>query len=453
MAGDSSLPSSFIDSSDALDLFASDVERQSPEPAPKPRNLENHSPRVVAVPWSQPAETSTGISLDRIRKIGPLRFVEAVALVQGVCEQVSATPAHGVPELSGIFLTELGDVIASGPGAPEPAARQAARLLHELVSPEVTPAAGRLFIGRWTSSDSPNLSDFTSELQYFARPNGPELRAGIYTHSAGNPSLPPISMSAPIAPAVVPLPRRAEPPQHAPAAEEDARMAWIRSHRKQVIGATAVAAAVFAAGLTVWIWPSIAAGEQAATSPVPATGSQIEETTGKSTPAPPTDGNSRSPARAAARVENPPQNRSRNSSPRAVPRTPAPATVALPARETPAAPDVLAAGSLPLAVGLQAKAIRDTRIYTAADSGVEPPALLSAEIPEWLIQGFVVRQNSVEMLIDEHGEVQRVKMLGAPQRMPDVMLLSRAKEWVFRPATKDGNAVKYRLILSWNVTP
>ena len=451
MSADSSLPASF-ESGNPLDLFASDGEPQSQETARKPWNPENNDQRVVAVPWSQskPPETSTGISLDRIRQIGPLRFVEAVALIQGVCDEVPATPSRGVPELSGIFLTQSGDVIPSGPGSAEPAARQAARLLHELVSPEATPAAGRLFIGRWTSSDSASLSEFASELAYFARPNGPELRAAIYTHSAGNASLPPVSLSAPVAAVVASVPRPKES-QRSPAAE-DPRMAWIHSHRKQVIGATAIAAAVLATGLTVWIWPSSVAGEQAAPSPVLATGNQIEETTGKSTPAPPTDGNSRPGVKAAAHAGNP-QNRSRTSSTPAVPRRPAQATNPLPARETPDAPELLAAGSLPLAVNLQAKAIRDTRIYTAADSGVEPPALLSAEIPEWLIQGFVVRQNSVEMLINERGEVQRVKMLGPPQRMPDVMLLSRAKEWVFRPATKDGIAVPYRLIFSWNVTP
>ena len=124
------------------------------------------------------------------------------------------------------------------------------------------------------------------------------------------------------------------------------------------------------------------------------------------------------------------------------------------ARETtPVTAGLLTAGSLPFVSNLSTTANRDTRVYTVADSGIEPPVLLSAEIPEWLIQGFAVRQNSVEILIDERGEVQRVKMLGAPKRMPDVMLLSRAKEWVFTPATKDGVPVRYRLILSWNVTP
>jgi hypothetical protein len=92
-------------------------------------------------------------------------------------------------------------------------------------------------------------------------------------------------------------------------------------------------------------------------------------------------------------------------------------------------------------------------VYTAADSDVEPPVLQSAEIPEWLITGFDVRKNSVELLITETGEVLRAKMLGAPQRLPDVMLLSRVKEWAFAPATRAGVPVRYRLVLSWNVTP
>lgn len=418
MSRDSSLPTPFVGSNDALDLFARDDERPA-----------------------------VGLSLDRIRQIGPLQFVEAVAVVQAVCAGVSSP--RGIPELSGIFLTEFGDVIASGPPSGAPAARQAARLLHELVSPEATPAAGRLFIGRWTGSDSASLSEFTSELAYFARPNGPELRASIYAHSAGHASLPPGSPSVLFATPAAPVPRPTESPEPSPA-PEDPRTSWIHSHRRQVIGATAVGAAVLAAGLTVWIWPSSAAGEQPARSQTQGPDSQTEETTGQSTPV--TAATTRTAAKAAAQAANPPS-RARNSSPQPLPRTAVLETGAVPATDTtPLAADVLAAGSLPLAA-FSAKASRDTRVYTAADSGVEPPVLLSAEIPEWLIQGFTVRQNSVEILIDDRGEVQRVRMLGAPQRMPDVMLLSRAKEWSFRPATKDGIAVRYRLILSWNVTP
>ena len=95
----------------------------------------------------------------------------------------------------------------------------------------------------------------------------------------------------------------------------------------------------------------------------------------------------------------------------------------------------------------------DLRIYSVSDSGVEPPRLRSAEIPELLIAGFEKRTNEVELVISEKGEVQQARMVKAPQRMPDIMLLSRAKELRFDPAMRDGVPVRYKLLLTWNVTP
>jgi hypothetical protein len=77
----------------------------------------------------------------------------------------------------------------------------------------------------------------------------------------------------------------------------------------------------------------------------------------------------------------------------------------------------------------------------------------SAELLEVLITGFDKRTNQVELIISERGEVQQARMIGPPQRMPDIMLLSRAKELQFDPAVKNGVPVRYRLKISWNVTP
>ena len=93
------------------------------------------------------------------------------------------------------------------------------------------------------------------------------------------------------------------------------------------------------------------------------------------------------------------------------------------------------------------------RIYSGADPGIEPPKLRSAGIREGLIAGFPFKTNSVEVVVDKQGHVERVRMQGPPQRIPDIMLLSRMKEWWFEPATKDGTPVRYTLVLSWNVTP
>ena len=57
--------------------------------------------------------------------------------------------------------------------------------------------------------------------------------------------------------------------------------------------------------------------------------------------------------------------------------------------------------------------------------------------------------NALELLITETGVVQRVKMLSPPARMPDIMLLSAAKNWKFQPALKDGRPVSYRLTFNW----
>ena len=115
-----------------------------------------------------------------------------------------------------------------------------------------------------------------------------------------------------------------------------------------------------------------------------------------------------------------------------------------------------AARSLPVEAPtpiLASRQLLDLRIYSANDGDVEPPRLRSAEIPELLIAGFERRTNRVELVIGERGEVQQVHMIGPPQRMPDVMLLSRAKQLLFDPALRNGVPVRYRLILSWNVTP
>ena len=70
-----------------------------------------------------------------------------------------------------------------------------------------------------------------------------------------------------------------------------------------------------------------------------------------------------------------------------------------------------------------------------------------------VIAGFERRTNSVELLIDDRGRVQTTQMINGPQRMTDIMLLSRMKELQFDPASRNGIPVRYRMILTWSVTP
>jgi len=79
--------------------------------------------------------------------------------------------------------------------------------------------------------------------------------------------------------------------------------------------------------------------------------------------------------------------------------------------------------------------------------------MLDAELPRPTVPGWSTATNTMELIIAENGSVERVKLLTAPQRMPDVMLLSRAKLWKFAPAVKDGHPVRYRLVMTWEVNP
>ena len=82
-----------------------------------------------------------------------------------------------------------------------------------------------------------------------------------------------------------------------------------------------------------------------------------------------------------------------------------------------------------------------------------PPAFLHPQLPSPFLSGLQPDMNTLEVIVSETGSVERVRLLSTPKRMADMMLLSNAKNWEFEPALKDGQAVRYRLELSWAATP
>ena len=92
-------------------------------------------------------------------------------------------------------------------------------------------------------------------------------------------------------------------------------------------------------------------------------------------------------------------------------------------------------------------------IYSAQDVDVRPPQMLEADLPRPAVTNWPTIKNSMELVVAEDGSVERVKWLTSRERMPDVMLLSRAKLWRFSPALRDGRPVRYRLIVNWEVNP
>lgn len=421
-------------SGDPLSLFTHELKGSSPVPAP--------------------AKVPGVVSLDRVVDAAPLRFVEGIAVVQALCAAVKEKGGinAGMPDIRGVFLNEAGDVVAMTPPGAEPAAQELARLLHRLVPAESTPPVARLFVDRWTSATSTDLGTFASEIAYFARPNGRTLLTALHARCAGVSG----TQAAPIAtPAIIPIARVEETrsEEEEKSAQRKKRVSWLESHKRHVFVAVATVAIVVAAtGLLTWFWPSrVAEAAQAATPTTSEATTNEAATSGKTG-----DVRLRSP-RAKPLTTRPASQPTvarpglRNSA------TPAAAPSLLTARsEQESIEPALAPQSPPNSAPTAALASRllpDMRIYSAGDAGIEPPKLRSAEILESLIAGFPTKTNSVEVIVDKAGKVERVRMQGPPQRIPDIMLLSRVKEWVFEPATKDGMAVRYRVLLSWDVTP
>jgi hypothetical protein len=388
---------------------------------------------------------SGAVAFDQIRAAGGLGFVEGVAAVQGLCGGLKAAghASPGVPDLHGVFLTAAGEVIASGPPTGDSAPRELARILHQIVSPDSMPPAARLFVGRWSDSDSGSLAEFASELEYFARPNGHEVLAAVYSRFEGR---------ARFAPRPVPELTVAQPERKnlAPRREKenkkrdpDTVQRWLKAHRPEVVAAVAIISSVLVTGLVAWIWPAMTplvakqierAGRALTAERVESasdSGPDSERPPAKST-AQPTRNRSTRAQLTGSRVRAAEGNRQ------------APLLSQGDPVLVPSAADepILPSGSVP-----------DLRIYSEADTGVQPPRLRSAGIPESLLRGFERRTNAVELIVGERGDVQQVRMLNEPRRMPDIMVLSRVKELLFEPAVKNGVAVRYKLVLTWDVTP
>jgi type II secretory pathway pseudopilin PulG len=116
----------------------------------------------------------------------------------------------------------------------------------------------------------------------------------------------------------------------------------------------------------------------------------------------------------------------------------------------PIAPASAAAAVSP--AGDAGSTVIDETIYSAQDRDVVPPRA-SERLPAPTFSEWTTRSNEMEVIVSETGAVERVRLVTPPQRMPDVLVLSRAKMWKFTPAMKDGKPVRYRLLMTWEVNP
>ena len=84
-------------------------------------------------------------------------------------------------------------------------------------------------------------------------------------------------------------------------------------------------------------------------------------------------------------------------------------------------------------------------VFTAADSTVTPPVIVRPVLPKELPPGVPANQvGTIELVVDEQGDVLHVKLVSPANRFHERMLVSAAKMWKFRPAYKDGIPVRYK---------
>jgi TonB family protein len=96
-------------------------------------------------------------------------------------------------------------------------------------------------------------------------------------------------------------------------------------------------------------------------------------------------------------------------------------------------------------------------VDSAADTAVTPPLVASRTIPPWRPWSAVDARREhtgiLELVIDEKGDVTSASIIKSIQPEYDQTLLKSAPTWKFKPATKDGVAVRYRTTMEIKLRP
>ena len=92
------------------------------------------------------------------------------------------------------------------------------------------------------------------------------------------------------------------------------------------------------------------------------------------------------------------------------------------------------------------------QIFTADDKDVKAPIEISREMPEWRpsssIQDRQEHRGILRIVIDERGKVESAMIVQSVLASYDPQLLEATKQWQYRPALRNGQAVKYVKLIS-----
>jgi hypothetical protein len=84
-------------------------------------------------------------------------------------------------------------------------------------------------------------------------------------------------------------------------------------------------------------------------------------------------------------------------------------------------------------------------VYSAAEPTVTPARLTRSQLPRE--PAATEETGYFDLIVNEKGDVEFVKLLSPTQRYYDRILVAAAKAWKFTPALLNGTPVKYRLLI------
>jgi hypothetical protein len=90
-------------------------------------------------------------------------------------------------------------------------------------------------------------------------------------------------------------------------------------------------------------------------------------------------------------------------------------------------------------------------IFSNNDNDVEPAVLVRPQLPSATHHATRDKISVFDLVIDEGGRVEQVRLISPGNRFNDRMLVSAAKAWLFQPALYRGEPVRYRVTL--RITP
>src|SRR5262249_17507850 len=84
-------------------------------------------------------------------------------------------------------------------------------------------------------------------------------------------------------------------------------------------------------------------------------------------------------------------------------------------------------------------------VFGSGDADVKPPTPISQALPPWLPETAIEKKTAyhgfVDLLIDERGRVVSAAIVRSVNARYDPLLLTAARGWTFKPATRNGRPV------------